>query len=143
MRRLLIVSHPAVLAVNQLAYAQLRHHGWDPFIVAPTTWRHEYSPERFAPEMLPQLAGRVAGRRVVLAGRVQRHAYLTRPARLIAQVRPDVAFVEAEPTSVPSVQWGLALRRAGIPFGLQIAENLDRPYPLPARLFRRLSLHNA
>jgi glycosyltransferase involved in cell wall biosynthesis len=141
--RLLVVSHPAVLAVNQLAYAELRRLGWDPFVVTPAMWRNEYAPEPFARQVLPALAGRVVGRRVVLRGRVQRHAYLTSLARTIAAVRPQVAFVEAEPTSVSGVQWGHALRRSGVPFGLQLAETLDRPYPLAARAFRRLSLARA
>jgi glycosyltransferase involved in cell wall biosynthesis len=141
--RLLVVSHPAVLAVNQLPYAELRRLGWDPYVVTPARWRHEYAAAAFPPEVHSELAGRVVGRRVVLAGRVQRHAYVGRLSRMIRAVRPDVAFVEAEPTSVPAVQWGHALRRAGVPFGLQIAENMDRPYPLPARAFRRRSVVDA
>jgi glycosyltransferase involved in cell wall biosynthesis len=136
-----VVSHPAVLAVNQLPYVELRRLGWDPFVVTPAAWRHEYSDAApFPPEVHAELAGRVVGRRVVLAGRVQRHAYVARLARTIRAARPDAAFVEAEPTSVAALQWGRALRRAGIPFGLQIAENMDRPFPLPARLIRRRSL---
>lgn len=143
MRRVLVVSHPAVLAVNQLPYAELRRHGWDQFLVTPALWRHEYASAVFAPEVLPELRGRVVGRRIVLPGRVQRHLYLTRPERLVADVRPDVAFVEAEPTSVAGFQWSAPLARARIPFGLQVAENIDRPWPLPARAFRRRTLPHA
>jgi glycosyltransferase involved in cell wall biosynthesis len=142
-RRLLVVSHPAVLAVNQLPYAELRRHGWDPFVVTPNTWRNQYAVSPFAPEVVPELAGHVAGRRVALAGRIQRHLYVTRISKLIEDVAPRVAFIEEEPTSVPSVQWGLALRRAAVPFGVQAAENLDRPWPLPARTFRRWTLAHA
>src|SRR5215470_4911784 len=99
MRRLLVVSHPAVLAVNQLPYARLRDHGWDPFVVVPATWRNDYA-GAFGHEVHPGLAGRVAGRRVALRGRIQRHAYVTGVARLVADVAPDAAFVEQEPTSV-------------------------------------------
>jgi glycosyltransferase involved in cell wall biosynthesis len=141
--RVLIVSHPAVVAVNQLPYAELRRHGWDPFVVTPAVWRHDYAASNFPNEVLPELAGRVAGRRVLLPGRVQRHLYITRVGRLIDEVRPRVAFVEEEPTSVPGCQWGAALRRARVPFGLQADENLDRPWPLPARAFRRWSLAHA
>jgi glycosyltransferase involved in cell wall biosynthesis len=141
--RLLVVSHPAVLAVNQLPYVELRRLGWEPHVVTPAVWRHEYAAEAFPPEVHAELAGRVVGRRVLLAGRVQRHAYVARLSRIVRAVRPDVAFVEAEPTSVPAVQWGWALRRARVPFGLQIAENMDRPFPLSARVFRRRSLATA
>ena len=139
---LLVVGHPAVLAINQLPYAALRAHGWEPFIVAPATWRHEYAQQSFGPQVLPALEGRVVGRRVALAGRVQRHVYLTSMSRVIADVRPAAAFVEAEPTSVPGFQWGRALHHAGVPFGLQAAENLDRELPLPARLFRHWTLRH-
>lgn len=137
------MSHPAVLAVNQLPYAELRRLGWDPFVVTPSAWRNQFAPARFAPEVLPELAGHVAGRRVALPGRHQRHLYLTAVAKLIADVAPGVAFIEEEPTSIPSFQWGYALRRAGVPFGVQAAENLDRPWPLPARAFRHWTLAHA
>jgi glycosyltransferase involved in cell wall biosynthesis len=141
--RLLIVSHPAVLAVNQLPYAELRRYGWDPFVVTPNTWRHEYASTAFPPEVLPELAGRVVGRRVLLAGRVQRHAYVTRMTKLITEVAPLAAFVEEEPTSVPGFQWGRALSCSDVPFALQADENLERPWPAPARAFRRWALAHA
>jgi hypothetical protein len=130
-RRLLVVSHPAVLAVNQLPYDELRRHGWDPFIVAPAAWRHEYSTAAFPPEVVPRLAGRVIGRRVVLPGRVQRHAYLTRLGRLIAEVRPQVAFLEEEPTSVAAFQWGRALRRAVCRSGCRPTRSCSGRIPCP------------
>lgn len=142
-RRLLVVSHPAVLAMNQLPYAQMRHHGWDPYVVAPSRWRHDYASDPFEHEVLGDLDGRMIGRRTAFTGRVQRHVYLTHVSRLIREVRPDAAFVEAEPTSVPALQWGWALRRAGVPWGVQADENLDRRHPAPARLIRRWCLSNA
>ncbi len=137
------MSHPAVLAVNQLPYADLRRYGWDPFLVVPAAWRHEYAAAAFAPEVLPELRGRVVGRRVVLSGKVQRHFYLTRTDKLVAQLRPDVAFLEAEVVSASAFQWSFPLIRAGTPYGVQVAENLQRPTPLPARLFRRHTLSHA
>lgn len=142
-RRLLVVSHPAVLATNQLPYAAMRGFGWDPFIVTPAIWRHDYAPAPFKHETLPELRGHVVGRRTMFVGSVQRHAYLTQVKRLIANVRPDAAFIEAEPTSIPALQWGWALRRAGVPFGVQADENLDRTYAVPARIIRRFCLSNA
>jgi len=81
--------------------------------------------------------------RVALAGQPQRHFYLARVARLVRELRPDLAFLEQEPFSVPGLQWGAALGRAGIPYGLQADENLDRPFPWPARVIRRLLLPRA
>lgn len=142
-RRVLVVSHPSVLAVNQLPYEALRDHGWDPWLVVPLRWRHEYSDELFTHQRLPSLDGRISGRRTVLSGMVQRHVYLTDVQAIVSRVRPDIAFIEAEPTSLAVLQWGLALAGRRIPFGVQVDENLARPYPAVARLIRRWATSHA
>ncbi|MEJ7785560.1 MAG: glycosyltransferase family 4 protein [Solirubrobacteraceae bacterium] len=142
-KRLLVVSHPAVLAVNQLPYEALREHGWDPWLVVPLRWRHEYSDERFTHQRLPSLDGRISGRRTVMAGSVQRHLYATDVGGILSRVQPGIAFIEAEPTSLPVLQWGWALHHRRIPFGVQVAENLPRSYPAVARLIRRWAASNA
>jgi hypothetical protein len=120
--RLLVVSHPSVVAVNQAVYVQLRELGWDPLIVVPDRWRHEYAPGAFRPEPLAGLADRIRPVRVVLPGRPQRHFYLTRPTRLLKSFRPDVVFLEEETFSLPAFQWGAAAARLGVPFGVQADE---------------------
>lgn len=141
--RVLIVSHPSVLAVNQLPYEGLREHGWDPWLVVPRRWRHEYSSETFVPESLSTLCGRMSARRIIRPGKVQRHVYVTDIPGLLGRIRPRIAFLEAEPTSLPALQWGWALHRRGVPFGVQVDENLPRPYPTIARVIRRWSTATA
>jgi glycosyltransferase involved in cell wall biosynthesis len=141
--RLLVVSHPCVVSVNQAVYRRLGEVGWDPFLVVPARWRHEYAEKDFAPIPLAGLEDRLRPVRVVLPGRPQRHLYLTRPSRLIREIRPRVAFLEQEPFSLSALQWGLALSRAGISFGVQAAENVDRPIPRPARWIRCWILRRA
>jgi glycosyltransferase involved in cell wall biosynthesis len=135
-RRLLVVSHPGVIPVNQSVYAALVSRGWDLTLVVPDRWRHEYGHGAFAPKALPALEHRLLPLRVLLPGRPQRHLYLARPSHLLRSLRPRVAFLEQEPFSVPALQWGRALARAGIPFGVQADENLDRPLPAAARCIR-------
>jgi glycosyltransferase involved in cell wall biosynthesis len=60
-----------------------------------------------------------------------------------AEVRPDVAFIEAEPFSLPAFQWSFALRKLGVPFGLQCYENIDRELPPPIRWLRSRVLRDA
>lgn len=143
MRRALVVSHPAVIAVNQLPYADLQDLGWDVTLAVPANWRHEYAADPFPHEVLPALEGRVIGCSVLKAGEVQRHVYVRRPGAILRHVRPDVVFVEEEPTSIPGLQWGRACHAARVPFGLQMDENLDRDYPWVARAIRGWSLRNA
>jgi glycosyltransferase involved in cell wall biosynthesis len=141
--RLLVVSHPSVVSVNQAVYRRLGEVGWDPFLVVPARWRHEYAEGDFAPIPLAGLENRLRPVRVILPGRPQRHLYLTRPSRLIHEIRPRVAFLEQEPFSLSALQWGLALSRVGISFGVQADENLDRPMPRPARWIRSWILRRA
>ena len=42
-----VVSHPAVVNVNQEVYRELARRGWDVTIVLPSRWRHEYSRRRW------------------------------------------------------------------------------------------------
>jgi len=142
-KRLLVVSHPNVVTSNQEVYLELLHAGWDVTCVVPASWRDDYHPEGFEPEVLAGLEGRVRFLPVALPGEPQRHFYLTLPARLIRELRPDVAFLEQEPFSVPAFQWGSALGRARVPYGLQADENLDRPFPWPARVIRKILLPRA
>jgi glycosyltransferase involved in cell wall biosynthesis len=141
MSKLLVVSHPAVIPVNQWVYARLQELGWETTIVVPRTWRNDYGDVR--PEALPQLDGRLRPLRVALAGRPQRHFHLVRAGRLIRRVRPDAIFVEAECFSIPALQWVTAAARAGVPAGVQADENLDRPLPWLAKAIRRRVLSRA
>jgi glycosyltransferase involved in cell wall biosynthesis len=142
-RRVLAISHPAVVSVNQEVYAELARRGWDVTIVLPRRWRSEYSGQTMLPQSLPSLRGSLRPTRVALAGRPQRHFYLARPRSLCARLEPDVGFVEAEPFSLPAAQWGRAFAALGIPFGVQCAENIDRRLPLPIRRLRAHVLRDA
>jgi glycosyltransferase involved in cell wall biosynthesis len=140
---LLVVSHPCVLPVNQAPYAALRERGWRLTLAVPGRWRHDFARSAFRPMALPGMEGTLLPLPVVLAGRVQRHVYLASPGKALRSLSPRVVFLEQETFSVPALQWGRAAWRAGIPFGVQAAENLDRPLPLPARLIRERVLARA
>jgi glycosyltransferase involved in cell wall biosynthesis len=142
-RRLLVISHPAVVSVNQEVYRELARRGWGVTIVVPRRWRNEYSDRDIVPQPLEGLEGALRPTPVALRGRVQRHFYLTSCRAVCRDARPDVAFVEAEPFSVPAAQWGFALSRLGVPFGVQSYENIDRPLPAPVRWLRSRVLRDA
>lgn len=141
--RLLVVSHPAVVSVNQEVYRELQRRGWELTIVVPDRWRHSYSPGTVRPQPLAEMERALRPTPVAFAGLPQRHLYLTRCRALCRQLRPDVGFVEAEPFSFPAMQWGFAFKRAGVPFGVQGYENIDRPLPYPVRLLRARVLRDA
>lgn len=141
--RVLVVSHPCVLPVNQTVYRNLRQRGWDISVVVPNRWRHAYSEGEFRAEPLEGLESAFESRPVRFAGAPQRHVYRLRPSRVLRHHQPDVVFLEQEPFSVSAFQWGRAASRLNIPFGVQAAANLDRPLPLPARRMRDCTLPRA
>jgi glycosyltransferase involved in cell wall biosynthesis len=142
-RRVLVVSHPAVVSVNQEVYRELTHRGWDMTIVVPNRWRHSYSPGWVAPQPLEGIEDSLRPTPVAFAGRPQRHLYLTAPRSLCRRSQPDVGFVEAEPFSLSAAQWSFAFTRLGVPFGVQCAENIDRDLPPPVRWLRSRVLRDA
>ena len=125
-----------MVSVNQLVYRELSRRGWDVTVVVPSRWRSEYSGALMRPQALDGMRDSLRATPIVLAGRPQRHLYLTRCRALCARLRPDVAFVEAEPYSLPSFQWSRAFSRLEIPFGVQCYENIDRPLPASVRALR-------
>ncbi len=142
-RRLLVVSHPAVVGVNQEVYGELARRGWRVTIVVPDRWRHEYSSDELVPQLAPGVLAELRPTRVAFRGRPQRYVHLARPAAICREVDPAVAFVEAEPFALVAAQWRGAFKRAGIPFGVQCAENIDRELPSPVRFARSRVLRDA
>ncbi len=142
-RRLLVVSHPAVVGVNQEVYAELRRRGWEPILVVPARWRNEFSGAELRPVPVAGMAGSLRPTPVALAGRPQRHFHLARPGALIERIGPDAAFLEAEAFSLVASQWRRPLVRRGIPFGVQAAENIDRELPAPVKRLRSRVLRDA
>jgi len=141
--RVIVVSHPAVVDVNQEVYRELSRRGWDVTIALPSRWRHDYATAPQPPQVLEGMEGSLLPLRIALSGRPQRHFYLTRTRALSARLHPDVAFIEAEPYGLPAAQWGRTFSRLGIPFGVQCYENIDRSLPLPVRRLRSRVLRDA
>jgi glycosyltransferase involved in cell wall biosynthesis len=142
-RRLLVISHPAVVNVNQEVYLELRRRGWAVTIVVPSRWRNEYSHETFAPRALAGMEDALRPTPIAFPGKVQRHVYLTRCRSVCRRLAPHVAFVEAESYSLAATQWAHALRRLDIPFGVQCYENIDRDLPAAVRWLRARVLRQA
>ena len=132
-----MVSHPNVVPSNQAVYLELLNRGWDVVGVMPSRWTDNYHPDGYDTRALEGLQGRMRFVPVAVAGEPQRHFYLANVARMIREIRPGIAFIEQEPFAIPALQWGWFLHRMGIPFGLQADENLDRPFPWPAKVIRR------
>jgi glycosyltransferase involved in cell wall biosynthesis len=141
--RVLVVSHPATVALNQLPYIALLDQGIDVQLVVPDRWRHELGGGAVPPEVDERLAGRVHRARIARAGSIQGHVYLAPPGRWLRRLRPDAVIVEEEHFSVPAAQWVGAARRRRIPVAVQAYENLDRPLPAIARALRRRTLRAA
>jgi glycosyltransferase involved in cell wall biosynthesis len=142
-RRLLVVSHPNVIPSNQEVYLEMLHRGWDVIGVMPNRWTDNYRPDGYPTYALDGLKGRMHLLPIGVAGENQRHFYFANVPGLIKRIKPGIAFLEQEPFAIPTLQWGFFLHRMGIPFGLQADENLDRPFPWPAKVIRWWSLPRA
>lgn len=143
-KRLMVISHPAVVTVNQEVYREMLAVGdWEIEIIVPKYWRHSYAPGRVEPQVLEGMEGNLRRVPVAFAGRQQRHFYLARCGLLCARFDPDVAFIEAEPFSLSAIQWSRVFAKRGVPFGVQFAENIDRQMPAVLKRLRTRVLQQA
>ena len=85
--RALVVSHPAVVSVNQEVYRELQARGWGLTVVVPSRWRHPYASGRVAPQPLAGMESALRPTPVALAGQPQRHFYLTAARSLARRLR--------------------------------------------------------
>jgi len=138
--RVLVVGHPNTVTHNQLVYVRLAELGWQVRILVPNRWVDEYSPQGFKPVPIEGFRGTFVRSRIARPGLIQRHVYMSRMTRWLRTPPIDVMFLENEPFGVPTLQWGQACERLGVPWGVQGDENLDRPLPWPARAIRAYTM---
>jgi glycosyltransferase involved in cell wall biosynthesis len=140
---LLVVSHACVVAANQEVYRCLRERGMSLKLVVPDRWADAYRENKFLPSALSGMEDAIIPVRTVGVGRPQRHSYLGNPIGLIRRLQPDVIVIEEESHSLAALEWGMAASRLGVPFGVQVAETLDRSLPTLIVRSRKRILRNA
>lgn len=142
--RVLVVSHAAVIDVNQEPFDALARAGADVVIAAPARLRTDLR----GPVALRALAGsraRLHPLRVVFGGYSralggQRGIHLIVYAglgRAIAAAQPDVIFVEEEPYSLAAAQCARIAAQRGLRFVVHQNQNLARRLPGPFELIGR------
>jgi len=136
----LVVSHAAVIPVNQEPFDALARGGAEVTLVAPRSLHTDLRGRvEFAP--MPHLAARaialpisVGGYRRLLGGQRGIHLIVYRGlARIVASERPDVVFVEEEPHSLSARQ----VARTGARFVVHENQNIARRLPPPFGAIRR------
>ena len=131
-RRLLVVSHPAVVSVNQEVYRELARRGWNVTIVVPSRWRHEYSHA----VVHPAGARRAGGRAAAHAGRLPGPPAApllsdAAAASRCARSRPDVALRRGRAVRALGHPVGPRVQPAGHPVRRAVLRE-HRPGPAPA-----------
>ncbi len=140
---LLVVSHACVVAANQEVFRCLRERGYKLKLVVPDRWSDVYREKKFLPNALGGMEDAIIPLRTVGIGRPQRHAYVGNLIGILRRFQPDVLVVEEESHSLAALEWGMAASILAVPFGVQVAETLDRPYPSPIVRSRNYVLRRA
>lgn len=130
--KLLVISHAAVLPINQAFYAEVeRQTGWSLSLVVPDRWSNEYTAS-IVPQRLEGLRGPLHGIPVWKRGSVPLHVYKSTLRRLFRAEAPDAVYVHHEPYGLATVQAYLANRGTGsVPIGFYAAQNIAKRYPWP------------
>ena len=125
-----VISHPCVVPVNRAIYQRMAQDGCSLAIGVPARWRNEFHGGSFAPCPSPSRS-RNSSRFHSCFRDGPSDTCLVNPRSILKAYRPSTLFIEAEAFSFSALQWGAAARSLQIPFGVQAAENLDRPMPAP------------
>lgn len=148
--RVAVVSHAAVVAINQEPFHELARAGAQVTLVAPRALDTDIR-GRVELSALPGFAGDLLGLSVVIGG-YKRHLGGQRGihliayrglARALASARPDVLFVEEEPYSLAALQCMRIADRLGIPFVIHENQNILRRVPPPFEQVRARVLARA
>ncbi len=143
-QRLLAISHPAVVNVNQEVYRELWRRGWKVTIVAaePLAQRVLAAHDDSAGARRPG-ARRCARRRS--RWRAVRSGTSTSPAAARCAHACSPMWHSSRPSRTRSRRRSGAgsSQSRGVPFGVQCAENIDRALPLPVRGLRAQVLRRA
>jgi glycosyltransferase involved in cell wall biosynthesis len=143
--KLLVISHPAVLPINQAFYAEVeRQTGWTLSLVVPDRWSNEYAAS-ILPRRLESLRGCMYQIPVWNQGSVPLHVYKSTLGWLFRKEKPDAVYVHHEPYGFATVQAYLANQRTGrVPIGFYAAQNIIKKYPWPvARAERWVMAHTS
>lgn len=130
--RILVVSHSCCVPVNQQIYAEIqRRTGWDFTLVTPANWRDEFG-NVLSTELWPGFNADLQRIPVFNNGNIIMHAYRTRWGRRLAEIQPNLIYMNHEPYAVATAQLCLANRRGKrVPFGFYSCQNLLKCYPPP------------
>jgi len=128
---LLVVSHSCALALNRQIYAEIRRKtGWRITIVVPENWKDEFGNQINQPHFdgLDD-AVRIP---VFLNGNIILHSYRKSFRSYLAELRPDLIYVNHEPYALATAQVCWAnLRSIKAPFGIYSCQNIKKDYPPP------------
>ena len=148
--RVLVVSHAAVVDVNQEPFAALRDEGAEVTVIAPRALTTDIR-GRIALSVLEGFEANVVGLPIALGGYRRAlggqrgiHLIVYRGlARAIAEANPDVIFVEEEPYSLAARQAARIALGRKTPFVVHENQNIVRTLPPPFGSFRRQVLERA
>ena len=124
------MSHACVLASNQSVYAKLSDQ-FDVTLIVPKMWRDELRPTPYQSATSKEFFGEVVRVATWAIGRPQRHVARVRAVATLRRTKPDFVVIEEEPFSLSAIYWSRAARRLGVPYAVQIAENLSKALPAP------------
>lgn len=147
--RVFVVSHAAVVPLNQEPFDALAREGADVTVVAPRALSTDLRGV-VSFEALPNFAGRLVPLPVAIGGYSKAfgqrgiHLLVYRGlAPAIAEARPQVIFIEEEPYSLAARQAARYAVRMRIPYVVHENQNIARRLPPPFPVIRKWVLRHA
>ncbi len=132
MKRILILSHACVTAINQEFFGVLGQlSGWQVTIITPSRWCNDYGTV-LEPQRWPTFTGRLVSFPVWGSGNIPLHAYRTFFGALLREERPDFLYAHHEAYAIATWQIYRATEHFHpCPRAFCTWQNLYKNYPWP------------
>ena len=136
--KILAISHACVTDVNQQLFVELARIGDNQIeLVAPSSWKSEYSSTPQNLKLLDSVNFPVHSFPVYFSGNLTLHFYKGALAKIFRKFDPDVIFIDQEPWAFSTAQWLSLAVRFKKPTVIYTKQNIYKNYPLPFRILEK------
>lgn len=131
--RIVVISHPSVIADNRRVFNMLSQHGFEVSFVVPSKWVDDYGNL-----VNTQLGDKIYPADILGIGKIVTHLYRISALKHVWKMQPEIIYVHNEPYAISTIQFAVLNIFMRKKLGFYSAQNINKPHIL-IKLLRSIS----